>query len=406
MAAADRPPVSDSYELGERALGDLRGAFATWLDENVEVDDEVGAGAVVEALTVGAGGLLTVRPGAVVTRLTPVDVEALTGQVVPAMVADTGTPEPAEMQEDLEAIWYQFLAFLGETGRWTGSAGDLETCLTLLQGEPPELAEVFAEAAEDVDEGEEDATILASFPVRAARAVLEHVGEGLAVPDDAELAPDSVTAVLAAFEHPIPITADQDGQPQDLEDVPWLRQVVLTMLDLDLLDGEDETLLVPGAEAEHWLEPTPEPRELRRLLVGRFVLDDPGTLDGGFSITEAVLPTVLASAAAGRPFDDAALDDLVANADVLGPAAGVAVEELRERLSDLAVLGIVSGSAPWTVARGYWPALAAAAAEEGDEDPLGDLFGEGEPHWLENVMGQLGVGDDQVQQIRNILGGR
>jgi hypothetical protein len=137
------------------------------------------------------------------------------------------------------------------------------------------------------------------------------------------------------------------------------------------------------------------------------VLDDPGTLDGGFSITEAVMPTVLASAVAGNPFDDAALDELVVNADVLGPAAGVAVEELRERLSDLAVFGILSESAPWTVARGYWPALAAAAAEEGgDEDPLGDLFGDGEPHWLENVMGQLGVGDDQVQQIRNILGGR
>jgi Spy/CpxP family protein refolding chaperone len=83
------------------------------------------------------------------------------------------------------------------------------------------------------------------------------------------------------------------------------------------------------------------------------------------------------------------------------------VDELRERMSDLAVFGIVSESAPWTVARGYWPAIAAAAAEEGDDEgPLGDLFGEGEPHWLENVMGQLGVGDDQMQQIRNILGGR
>jgi hypothetical protein len=407
VAAADRPPVSESYELGQRALGDLRGDFVAWLEENVEVDEEVGAAAVAEALTVGAGGLLTVRSGAVVSRLTPVDVEALTAQVIPAMVSDSGTPEPAEMQEDLEAIWYQFLAFLGETGRWTGSQGDLETSLTLLAGEPPELAEVFAAAAEGVDEGEEDATVLASFPVRAAQAVLAHVGEGLVVPDDAELAPDSVTAVLALFENPIPITADQDGAPQDLEDVPWLRQVVLTMIDLDLLDGDDETLLVPGAEAQGWLDPTPEPRELRRLLVGRFVLDDPGTLDGGFSITEAVMPTVLASAVAGNPFDDAALDELVVNADVLGPAAGVAVEELRERLSDLAVFGILSESAPWTVARGYWPALAAAAAEEGgDEDPLGDLFGDGEPHWLENVMGQLGVGDDQVQQIRNILGGR
>ena len=215
-----------------------------------------------------------------------------------------------------------------------------------------------------------------------------------------------MTAVLAGFESPLPITADEDGEPQELEDVPWLRQVVLTMLDLDLLDGEDETLLVPGPEAEGWLDPTPESRELRRLLVGRFVLDDPGNLDGGFSIAEAVLPTVLASAVTGRPFDDAALDDLVANADVLGPAAGVAVEELRERLSDLAVLGLLSASAPWTVARGFWPALAAAAAEEGDEDPLGDLFGEGEPHWLESVMGQLGVGDDQVRQIRDMLGGR
>ncbi|PRY10861.1 hypothetical protein [Kineococcus rhizosphaerae] len=406
MAADERPLVHESYALGERAMQELRGPFAAWLDENVEVDEEVGPEAVVEAVTVGAGGLLTVRPGAQLTRLTPEDVEALVGQVIPAMVEDTATPEPDEMVDDLAAIWWQLLTFLGETGRWQGSASDLETNLVLLAGEPPELAEVLAAAAEDVDEGEEDAAVLASFPVRAAQAVLAHVGEGIEVPDDAELAGDDVTAILASFEHRIPSTVDADGEPTDLEDVPWLRQVVLLMLDLDLLDGEDETLLAPGPEAEGWLQPTPEPRELRRHLVGRFILDDPTTLEEGFSISDAVLPTILASAITGNPFDDAALNGLVDNAAVLGPAAGVAVEELRERLSDLGALGLLSESAPWTVARGFWPALAAAVDAEEEDDVLGDLFGDGEPHWLENVMGQLGVGDAQMQQIRNILGGR
>ncbi len=45
------------------------------------------------------------------------------------------------------------------------------------------------------------------------------------------------------------------------------------------------------------------------------------------------------------PFDDAALDGLVENVAVLGPAAAVAVDELRERLSDLGVLGLLSESA-------------------------------------------------------------
>lgn len=395
-----------SYALGRQAMADLRAPFTTWLDENVHVDEEVGPEAVVEALTVGAGGLLTLRPQARLTRLTPEDVDVLVTRVVPEMVEDAGTDEPEEMAEDLQAVWWQLLTFLGETGRWEGPAGDLETNLTLVAGEPPELSEVFAAAAEDVDEGEEDETVLASFPVRAAQAVLAHVGDGLEVPDDAELAGDDVTAILAAFEHPVPITADAEGEPQELEDVPWLRQVVLLMLGLDLLDGEDGTLLVPGAEADGWLDPTPEPRELRRQLVGRFVLDDPATLDEGFSIAEAVLPTVLASAVTGKPFDDAALDALVDNAAVLGPAAGVAVEELRERLSDLGALGLLSESAPWTIARGFWPAIAAAVEDEEEDDLLGGLFGDGEPHWLEGVMGQLGLGDDQVQQIRGLLGGR
>ncbi|NAZ80278.1 hypothetical protein GTR02_00385 [Kineococcus sp. R8] len=402
----DRPPVGDSYAQGESALRELREPLRRWLDLNAEVDEEVGVDAILEALTVAAGGLLTVRPQAQLTRQSPEDVEALTGRVIPAMVSDVGPPDPDEMREDLASLWLTFLTFLGDTGRWTGSRGDLETCLSLLAGEPPAVTEVLAQAAAGVDEGEEDATVLASFPVRAAMAVLEQVGEGLVVPDDEELAADDVTAVLAGFEHALPLPVDEDGEPLHLEDVPWLRQVVVTMIALDLLDGEDETLLVPGEEAATWLDPAPEPRELRRHLVGRFVLDDPSALDGGFSVSEAVLPTVLAAAAAGQPFDDSSLDELVDGAAGLGPAAAVAVEELRERLADLARFGVVSASAPWTVARGYWPAIAAAAADE-DEDPLGDLFGDGEaPHWFDGVLGQLGVGDDQAQQIRGMFGGR
>ncbi|MEZ0164755.1 hypothetical protein AB2L27_08255 [Kineococcus sp. LSe6-4] len=398
--------TSGPHALGRQAMADLREPFTAWLEENVHVDEEVGPEAVVEALTVGAGGLLTLRPQARLTRLTPEDVDVLITQVVPAMVEDVGTDDPEEMAADLLAVWWQLLTFLGETGRWQGTAGDLETDLVLVAGEPPELAEVLAAAAGDVEEGEEDQTVLASFPVRAAQAVLAHVGDGLEVPDDAELAGDDVTAVLAAFEHPVPVTVDAEGEPQALEDVPWLRQVVLLMLDLDLLDGEDETLLVPGVEADGWLEPTPEPRELRRQLVGRFVLEDPATLDEGFSVAEAVLPTVLASAMTGEPFDDTTLDALVGDGAVLGPAAGVAVEELKERLSDLGVLGILSERAPWTIARGFWPAIAATVGEEEDDDLLGGLFGDSEPHWLEGVMGQLGLGDEQVRQIRGLLGGR
>lgn len=402
----DRPPVSDSYAQGESALRDLREPLRRWLDLNAEVDEEVGVDAILEALTVATGGLLTVRPQVTLTRQSPEDVEALLARVIPAMVSDVGTPDPAEMQQDLQQLWLTFLTFLGDTGRWAGSRGDLETCLSLLAGDPPEVTAVLAQAAAGVDEGEEDATVLASFPVRAAMAVLAHVGDGLVVPDDEELSADDVTAVLAGFEHPVTPEVGEDGEPLHLEDLPWLRQVVLTMLGLDLLNGDDDTLLVPGEEAATWLEPTPEPRELRRHLVGGFLLDDPSALDGGFSISEAVLPTVFASAMVGQPFDDAMLEELVDGAAGLGPAAAVAVGELRERLTELGAFGLVSPSAPWTVERGYWPAIAAAAEEE-DDGPLGDLFGgEEPPHWFDSVLGQLGVGDDQAQQIRGMFGGR
>ena len=399
----------DPTQLGERAMRDLRQPLAQWLAENVRIDEEVGADTIVEVLTVSVGGLISLRPSpdVTVTRFSPEEVESLVQRIIPMQVADAQAPDQAEMERDFQAVWFQFLAFLGDTGRWTGSQGDLETCLSLLQTEEPDLEAALALAAADVDADEEDATILTSLPVRAAAAVLAHVGEGLDVPDDEEIAADDVTAILAGFEHHVPITAD-DGEPQHLEDVPWLHLVVLAMIELELLETDEaETLLTPTEAAADWLQPTPGPRELRRELVGRFLLTDPETLGGGFSVAEAVMPSLFAAAMTGHPLDDEALDEVMDTLADMGPAASVvAAEEVRHRLADLAVFGVVSENAPWTVARGYWPAVAAGVA--GDDDGLEDVFGDGgeEPLWLESLVDQLGLGDDQKRQIRDILGGR
>ncbi|MCI2238142.1 hypothetical protein MO973_09805 [Paenibacillus sp. TRM 82003] len=404
MSTRDEMPALDELrETGERALRELRRPLEEWLRERAVVDEEVGADGVVDALAASLGGLLALRPPAreaVVTRFSPEEVEALTGRVLPALVERTGSPEPEEVEADLRAVWYQFLGFLAETGRWSGPAGHLETCLAILGPEEVDLVQVLQEAAEGVGPEEEDAAVLGSFPVRAASAVLTHVGEGIAVPDDEELAPGDVAALLAELDRGAP-----GDEPPHLEDVPWLRQVVLTMLDLELLDGEDETALAPGAAADGWLGADPEARELRRELVGRFLLDDPATLDGGFSVAEAVLPTVLAAAVAGDPLDEAALTELVEEGADLGPAAPAAVGEVRERLADLAAFGLVSDGTPWTVQRGCWPAVAAAVAAEEDA-PGGFLGGDDEPLWFDSVADTLGLGDAQKQQIRDILGGR
>ncbi|MFB9376049.1 hypothetical protein ACFFKU_00615 [Kineococcus gynurae] len=412
----DRPQVGDFFEQGAAALAPLREPFLQWLRENAQLDEEVGAEGILEALTAGVGGLLTVRPQAQLTRLAPEDVEALVNRVVPAMVDDVDTDDATfddedydrdEMRHDLEAIWFHFLTFLGETGRWAGSPGDLETGLALLEAEPVDPARVLAEAAEEVSVEEEDTAVLGSFPVLAARAVLEQVGAGVEVPDDAELSADSVTAILAAFDHPVPSTVDADGEPTPLDEVPWLRQVVVLMLDLDLLDGEDETLLAPGAEADGWLGATEEARELRRALVGRFVLEDPATLDGGVSVSEALLPGVFAASVSGQPFDEADLAELGDPSGPLGAAADLGAQELRTRLADLGALGLMSEEAPWMLPRGLWPAVAHAVGNQGDpfEGALEGMFEDGEPVWFESVLGQLGADEQQMAQIRKMMGG-
>ncbi|NAZ88579.1 hypothetical protein, partial [Kineococcus indalonis] len=400
------PAVDDLREPGGRALQELRAPLEQWLRQHAVLDEEVGAEGVVDALAVSLGGLRALRPSAApATRFTPEEVEVLTGRVLPALVADADDPE--EVQQDLQAVWYQFLAFLGETGRWSGTAGHLETCLALLGPGEADPAELLAAAAEQVSAREEDAAVLTSFPVRVAGAVLARVGAGTAVPDDEEVSADDVAAVLAALgEHAPAVAAGEGGAAPRLEDVPWLRQVVLAMLDLELLDGEDDEFLAPGVEAATWLDDDEDARELRRDLVGRFLLDDPATLDGGFSAAEALLPTVLASSVLGEPLDETDLADLVEEAGDLGPAASAAVDEVRERLDELAAAGLVSREAPWTLERGFWPAVSAGISQQAEEGP-GGLFGDGEePLWFDSVADTLGLGDAQKQQIRDILGGR
>ncbi|WP_432495930.1 hypothetical protein [Kineococcus gypseus] len=407
------PDVDELRELGGRVLQDLREPLEDWLRRHAVVDEGVGADGVVDALAVSVGGLRALRPGAGgagATRFAPEDVEVLTARVLPALAAGAGVEDAEELEEDLRAVWYRFLTFLERTGRWAGAPGHLETCLALLDPGEVDVAELLVAAAEQVGAQEEDATVLASFPVRAAAQVLARVGAGLPVPEDEELAPADVAAVLAALGLPAADGPDgpdarAGGGGPHLEDVPWLHQLVLAMLDLELLDGEDEALLAPGPRAATWRADEEGARELRRDLVGRFVLDDPATLGGGFSVAEAVLPTVLASAVAGEPFDEAALEELLEDVADLGPAAGAALEEVRERLADLAGFGVVSERSPWTVPRGFWPALASGIAQEGEEG-VGGLFGEeGEPHWFESVADSLGLGDAQKQRIRDVLGG-
>lgn len=389
-------------------MRDLGPVFARWLPDHAELADDVDPGTVVEALTVSVGGLLSLRatgPGDA-TRFTPAEVEQLVQVVIPAQAAEVDPDDQADMVQDFQAVWWQYLTFLGETGRWSGSEGDLETCLALVDVEGGGLAEALAAAAADVTPDEEDAALLPSFPVLAVQAVLTHVGDGLDVPDDEEIAPDDVTAILAAFEHPIRATVDEDGGPTHLDEVPWLHQVVLSMIDLGIVElDEAETVMSPSIEAATWRDPTTGPRELRRALVGRFVLDDPSTLAGGFSVPEAVLPSLFAAAMSGNPLDASSLQDVVAAMGDLGPAAEVAFEEVTDRLEELGVLGVVSENAPWTVARGYWPAIAAGVAEGAGE--FEGMLGGGDldEGFVDGIIDSFGLGDAQKQQIKNILGG-
>ncbi|WP_369053079.1 hypothetical protein [Kineococcus terrestris] len=413
---ADRPePVSPGPldgvvvpglpgDLGpaDRALRDLRAPLVAWFDEWTGEDPEVDGEAVVEVFAGTLDDLLELRGGEpTATAFTPADLELLLGRVVPAQVAASGTEDPQGVTDDLRAVWSAYLLFLEETGRWTGTPEDLAACREALHPAEPDVAEVLAAAAADVDAQQEDAVVLTSFPVRAARAVLERVGDRLAVPEDEELALPDVEALLAALD------VRPAEAPAALEDVPWLQQVVVTMIDLELLDGDDETELRPGPQAPTWLDPDEEARAVRRALVGRFVVHDPDVLGGGFSVAEALVPTVLAAAATGTPFSSRTLDRLVDRAGPLGAAAGAALEQLVDRLGDLRAFGLVSEE-PWTVEPGLWPALAAATAEEDEEapGPLGDLFaGPDVEQLFDAVAGSLGLSEEQKRQVRGALGG-
>ncbi|MFB9376854.1 hypothetical protein ACFFKU_03405 [Kineococcus gynurae] len=418
------PAPDDPADLGRWALAELRPELEAWLDANGGLGEDVDAGSVVDVLAACVGAVLATRDGAapVATGFTAAEVDDLKDRILPelaaAMTAEldddaVGAAVAAEIEDDLALVWWHYLRYLAESGRWTGTEAELDAVLARLEPAEPELHQALAEAAVEVERVVEDTATTGSFPMVAARVLLARVGEGIDVPAEEDLTPEQVAEVLEDVEDRLPVLADDpaaDGEPRRAEDVPWLRQVLLDLVDLDVLQLDAAgTRLTPGRRAALLDGPDDESRALRRSLVGRFVLQDPDSLDGGFAVSEAVVPTMLAAAAHGRPFGDDDLEHLVERVAQLGPLADAAADEVRDRLADLAVFGIVSAESPWTVEPGYLPAIATAAEElAGDVDELQEVLGampaEFDEGMVDAVADRLGLADDQRQQIKDILG--
>ena len=396
MAHRQNSAPPDDEGRARRALRDLREPFAAWITEASQEHDHEGhdhgdhghgdhgheghdhepvdAQELVEVLTLSLARVLRLRASPhkpVATRFTPAEVERLVADPPPPIFEGI-TDE--EAQQAILAVWQDFLEFLGDTDRWTGSPQELDECLDVLEDATgaDDVLRALLLAAEEVSAQEEDATVLASFPVRAATALLDHVGAGVEVTATGDLPAEDVARTVTSLGLPLPAAAD-GGQVQ-AGDVPWLRHLWTLLVDLGLLqvsaaDGRAR----PTETAARWLAADDLGRRVRRGVVGFFALDDPAALDDEEeSPVELAMPSVLAAIVTGAEVTPQWLAQSLAGPleDLVGAeAAGAAVGQVVERLRTLAGHGIVSASTPWTVERGYWPAVAAAVEESlSDED--------------------------------------
>ncbi len=421
---------TDPVQLGALALAPFRTDLMTWLEEHIDLDPEIELDTMVDVLAGTVGAVLAERAvqEPVATAFAADDIIVLRSQVLPTVVASTPTPDDGDdelligLEHDLLLLWSYFIAFLGETQRWTGSEADFTTALALLEPDEQDdadMREALATAVEEVPRQDELATLASAFPLLVADALVRLVGTGLDVPDDEFLSPEQLATVLEGLEDRLPAIEDDpaaEGELRTLEDVPWVHQVLEALLDLEVLEENDEqTRLLPGPDLPVFTADPAQDEDcldLRREIVGRFILEDPHAPSGAFSIASALLPGAIAAAATGSQLTaDVLATTLSESAAVLGDMSSVNVSELADRLEELAHFGILTPrQEPWSIAPGYIPAVALTLGDlmDGDEDEdLDGLLGEDiDITELASMLTGMDFGEQEQEQLRKLLGGQ
>lgn len=337
-------PGPTPSDLGRVALSDVGGPFVAWLAERgVDVSAEAALGNLAHVVGVS----VFLRDGTdrtVGTSFTPEEVDRTVREFVPAMVRDSDLPP--EAGDTLVEALHDYLEFLDETGRWTGSSAGYEGCHEILHeyAEPGlELDQETLDAIAAVGPAEEDDALLASLPVRAAVSLLRQAREGLD-----PTAEDEVTAAFLTTAAELGLTAG------GVEDVPSIVVVwwVMAHAGLTASAADDRrTTTPPGLDLA---DASTEARRWRREVVGRLIRDDPQA-EGSWPVGD-VVPYLLVASVEGEVVDTGFIEGVLAtvspDAQLNRSALGVVEGHLRE----LGRLGITSPAEPWTLAPGFWPA--------------------------------------------------
>lgn len=347
LEPADARPLDPlPADLGREALRETGPAFVEWLrDSGTEVSSDAVLGNLGHVLGVVLWPRAAGRTEG--TRFGAEEVERAVHDVVPLLVRESDLP--AEAADVLVDALHDYLEFLDETGRWTGSAEEFAACHEILHdhAEPGlELDQQTLDLIGEVGAAEEDEALLASLPVRTAVSLFRQAREGL------DLAGEE--AVQAAFLR----AAEEVGRPaQSVEEVPWVVVVWWVMAHAGLVEAGDEgddtrTSTPAGLDLADDSEAA---REWRREIVGRLVRDDPAA-DGPWPVG-VVTPYLLVASTAGEVVDTEFVRATLATVSPDEERNRLALEEVERHLAFLGSMGITGPAEPWTVERGFRPAV-------------------------------------------------
>lgn len=251
-------------------------------------------------------------------------------------------------ESDVLTVLPLLLAFLGDTGRWSGTPAQLDAAIAAAEEATSPVAEVLAELADvHVDPAAEDAALRALPVVAQAEALLRFVVPRRPVTGTGALRRGDLAAAAEL------VGVDLGGRtPRSMWDVPRLADVWSALRDVELLVLTPPEA-TPSLLAHGWLSGNPDQaRRARGLVVGGYLTalltsrpDVPWVADP----LDTLLP-ILAAAAVGRPLptiqalgDPGDLDALLDSAPggvpgsdpaLLGALSALPVRTLVHRLAD------------------------------------------------------------------------
>lgn len=270
---------------------------------------------VAEVLTASLDVVLVSRGGSsVVTVFAPEEMALLTGglsEELRAVGADVAVGE-----ELITMAWGQFMLFLQQTERWTGTPEEWHTCMDVLTGRMSAgmpgggPAGVVAEAAATVEPEVEASGLATTFTTRGLDVLLDLIGTGRPVTQTGALRLADVRTAVERLGRPVP-------EVRTMRDLLWLHLLWEVAQRMQVLEVRGQRA-VPGNLAAAWAAGS---LTMRRQVV-QFAVDAtfriPAERWGRESPAGSLLPALTMGGLTGGPVDRNALDDLAARGGVHG----------------------------------------------------------------------------------------